>query len=118
MKENVIIQKTYDFSLRIVKLFRYLTENYRIYALANQVLRSGTSIGANTEEAMGGFSKKKFRHSLTIAYHEARETRYWIRLLRDSEYITETMASSLLNDLEEIIKILGKILITMKRKAI
>ena len=116
MKENVLLTKSYSFSVRIVKLFQYLTEKHKIYDLARQVLRSGTSIGANSEEAMGGFSPKDFRHKITIAYKEARETRYWLKLLRDTGYINTKLAKSLITDAEELLKILGKIIITMNKK--
>lgn len=85
------------------------------YVLSNQILRSGTSIGANTEEAMGAQSKKDFLTKISIAYKEARETNFWLRLLRDSKYITKNQATSLLTDCGEIEKILGKIISTTKR---
>jgi four helix bundle protein len=116
MKENILLTKSYSFSVRIVKLFQHLIEKHKIYDLARQVLRSGTSIGANCEEAMGGFSPKDFRHKITIAYKEARETRYWLRLLRDTGYIDTKLAKSLITDAEELLKILGKIIITMNKK--
>ena len=82
-KENVIRTKSYDFALRIIKLHKHLTEKRIERSLSNQVLKSGTSIGANIEEAIGGTTKKDFRHKLSISYREARETHFWIRLLRD-----------------------------------
>ena len=117
MKENnVILNKSYDFALRIVKLYKYLIEQKKEYVLSKQILRSGTSIGANIEETVGAQGNKDFLAKLTIAYKEARETNYWIRLLRDSEYISKYQAGSLLKDCEEICKIIGKIQTTMKKK--
>ena len=86
MKKNNIIQiKSYDFAVKIVNLYRYLSREKREIVLSKQLLRSGTSIGANIEEAIGGQSRKDFYAKLTIAYKEARETHYWIRLLRDTD---------------------------------
>lgn len=84
MKENIILTKSYNFALRIVILYKELCENKKEFVLSKQLLRSGTSIGANLEETMGGQSKKDFLAKITIAYKEARETHYWIRLLIDS----------------------------------
>lgn len=114
-KDNIILQKTYRFALRIIKLCQFLREKGH-YEIANQIFRSGTSIGANSEEAVGGQSEKDFQSKLSIAYKEARESHFWIRLLRDSNIITTKMAESFLNDCEEIQKILGSIIKTLKAK--
>lgn len=111
-QENVIWEKTYAFALRIVKLSQLLVSQKNEYVLSKQVLKSGTSIGANIEEAMGGQSKKDFLSKVSIAYKEACETRYWFMLLRDSEFIEKEIAASLLKDCEEIIKIIAKIKLT------
>ena len=79
-------------------------------------MRSGTSIGANIEEAIGGQSEKDFYSKLTIAYKETRETHYWIRLLTDTEYLTKEQSDSILNDIEELLRIIGSIQKTMKSK--
>jgi len=114
MKEkNAVKEKSYSFALRIVKLYSYLRSNKREYHLSVQILKSGTSIGANIEEAMGGYSRKDFKSKLSIAYREARETNYWIRLLRDSSVIEEKLAHSLINDVNEILKLLTAILKTL-----
>ncbi len=115
MEENIILTKTYNFALRIVKLYKYLCEEKREFTLSKQVLRCGTSIGANSEEAVGGISKKDFRAKFFIAYKEARETHYWLRLLRDSNFIEAKLAQSLLKDNDEIKKILGAILKTVSQ---
>ena len=83
---------------------------------SKQLVRSGTSIGANIEEAIGGQSKKDFFAKLTIAYKEARETYYWTRLLKDTDYLSEKQSNSLLADVEEILKILDSIQKTVKRQ--
>ena len=115
MEENIILTKTYSFALRIIKLYKYLRDEKKEYTLSKQILRSGTSIGANSEEATGSISKKDFRAKFFIAYKEARETHYWIRLLKDSGFIELKLASSLLKDVDEILKILGAILKTVSR---
>ena len=116
MKENLILTKTYAFALRIIRLYQYLSKEKNEYTLAKQILRSGTSIGANAEEAAGSISKKDFRSKFFISYKEARETRYWLRLLKDSGYIEEKLANSLMADIEEILRILGAILKTVSKK--
>ena len=115
MEENIILNKTYNFALRIIKLNKFLNEEKREFTLSKQILRSGTSVGANAEEASGSISKKEFRAKFFISYKEARETHYWLRLLRDSEYIDKNLAESLLSDIEEILKILGAILKTVSK---
>jgi four helix bundle protein len=117
MKEdNVVREKSYAFALRIVKVYRYLTEDKREYVLSKQLLRAGTSVGANVEEAVGGQSEKDFAAKLTVAYKEARETHFWIRLLRDSDYLSSPQADSLLADTDELLRIIGSIQKTMKSK--
>ena len=114
MKEKIILEKSYDFAIRIVKLYQYLVREKKEYNLSVQILKSGTSIGANAEEAVGGFSKKEFIAKLQISYKEAKETHYWIRLLRDTEFLTEKEAESLLTDCSELIKLLVSILKSSK----
>lgn len=100
----------------MVKAYRYLAEERREYILSKQLLRAGTSIGANIEEAIGGQSSKDFCSKLSVAYKEARETHYWIRLLTDTEYLTASQSKSLLADTDELLKIIGRILKTMREK--
>ena len=102
--ESIIQRKSYSFSIRIVKLYQYLIREHKEYSLAKQILRCGTSVGANVEEASGGQSKKDFLSKLSIAYKEARETRYWLRILKDTGYIDCHMFNSLFNDCEELLK--------------
>ncbi|SFF31703.1 four helix bundle protein [Thermoflexibacter ruber] len=116
MKNNVILDRSFAFALRILKLHKYMIDNGVNYNIANQVLKSGTSIGANAEEAVGGLTSKDFLFKMTIAYKEARETHYWLRLLRDGEILEEKLANSLINDCEEILKIITSIQKTVKEK--
>ena len=116
MGENIILSKTYNFALRIIKLHKFLVDEKKEYTLSKQILRSGTSIGANSEEAVGSISKKDFRAKFFISYKEARETHYWLRLLRDSDYIDDQTANDMIKDVEEIMKILGAILKTVSDK--
>ncbi|MEJ7681500.1 MAG: four helix bundle protein [Segetibacter sp.] len=113
----MIVEKSYAFALRIVKLYWYMVENKREFKLSGQLLLSGTSVGANIEEAIGGSSRKDFKYKLDIAYREARETKYWLRLLRDSDTLEKRLAESLLADCEEILRILGSILKTLKNNS-
>lgn len=117
-KENLIQKKSYAFALRIIKLYKFLVADKKEFVLSKQVLRSGTSIGANVEEAIGGFSKADFTARLGIAYKEARETHYWIRLLRDSDYLTMKQAESLIKDLDQILRIVAKIIISSRESKI
>ncbi|MEO8664767.1 MAG: four helix bundle protein [Ignavibacteria bacterium] len=113
--ENVIKGKSYKFALRIIKLHDYVVKNRREFVLSKQVLRSGTSIGANIEESVASQSRKDFINKMSIAHKEARETHYWIRLLRDSKYLEGRIAESLLIDCDEILKISGKIISTSRK---
>ena len=116
MKTNNIIQeKSFAFAVRIVKLYKYLVEEKKEYLLSKQLMRSGTSIGANVEEAIGGYSKMDFLHKLTIAYKEARESLYWLKLLIASESLSEKEAQSMITDIEEICKIISSIQISSKK---
>ena len=116
MKKNIIQEKSFCFALRIIKLYKYLKDNKNEYVLSKQLLRSGTSIGANIEESIGGQSEKDFLAKLSISYKEARETIYWLKLLKETEYISEVEFESIHNEAEEICKILAKIIITLKNK--
>jgi four helix bundle protein len=113
-RENIVCIKSYSFALRIVKLYKYLTEEQKEFVLAKQLLRSGTSIGANVEEAIAASSKADFIHKLNIAAKEARETSYWLRLLKDSQFMPEKAFESIQGDCLEVRRIISSILITMK----
>jgi len=114
--DNIIREKSFAFAIRIVNLYRYLCEEKKEFVLSKQILRSGTSIGANVEESVGGQSDKDFYTKITIAYKEARETVYWLKLLLATHYLSQEQADNILNDAEEICKILGKIQLTLKKR--
>lgn len=113
MKENIIAVKSYQFAIQIIELSKELNAK-KEFVLSRQILKSGTSIGANVEEAIGGFSKKDFRAKMSISYKEARETQYWLKLLKDTDYIDEVLFEELNKELESILKILFKIIETSK----
>ncbi|MBR4700461.1 MAG: four helix bundle protein [Oscillospiraceae bacterium] len=106
MRENTLVDKSIDFGARIVKLERWLRKEKREAILSKQILRSGTSIGANINEAQYGNSTADFIARLHIALKETAETEYWLHILRKSDYLDEAMASSLISDCLEIKRIL------------
>ena len=106
---STVLFKSFLFAQRIVKLYKHLLAQGQPRALADQLLRSGTSIGANLEEATGGFSRRDFAAKCGIAYKEARETHYWLRLLRETDCLDARLADSLLAEAEEIRKMLSAI---------
>lgn len=114
MSNKILKEKSYNFALRSVKLFQYLSVEKKEYILSKQVMRSGTSIGANIEEAYQGQSKADFIHKLSIANKEAFETHYWLRLLRDSEILEIKIAESLLTDCDELQRLLVSSIKTSK----
>ena len=107
MKESILGVKSFDFALRVVKLYKFMAEEHREYVLSKQILRSGTSIGANVEESKHGQSRVDFVHKLSIAQKEASETNYWLRLLRDSDYLSHKLANSLSIDFDQIQRLLA-----------
>ena len=115
-QDNIILNKSFKFAVRIVKLYRFLTAEQKEYVLSKQILRSGTSIGANVNEAVEGFSNKDFQFKLNIALKEARETEYWLKLLHETEYISDHQYSHINNDCTEILKLLVSILKTLDQK--
>lgn len=119
MKSNNIIEvKSFEFAARIVRLYRHMVENKKEFVLSKQLLRSGTSIGANVNEGLQGFSKKDFIAKMSISLKEAQETSYWLRLLKETDYITEDEFNSIHLTLIEIIKILTSILKTSRSNLI
>lgn len=111
---NIIQLKSFAFAIRIVNVYKHLMADEKEFILSKQLLRSGTSIGANVEEAIGGSSEKDFLNKLNISYKEARESIYWLRLLNATNYLEEMEFESLHHDAEELCKILGKIIVTTK----
>ena len=108
---NLIQDKSFKFALEIIKLYQYLTSTKKEYVLSKQVLRSGTSIGANIEEGLVSQSKKEFVAKLNISLKEAHETHYWLRLLKESGYIQK---DDLIQQTEELFKLLTSIIKTTK----
>ena len=108
-KENIILEKSFNFAIRIINLYKFLRESKKEYTLSKQILRCGTSVGANAEEAVGGYSKKDFRAKMSISYKEIRETKYWLRLLKETDYITKNQFNSLYPQADEIARILYSI---------
>lgn len=115
-RDNIVLDKSFAFAVRIVKVYKFLCENKNEFVLSKQLLRAGTSVGANVEEAVGGQSEKDFYAKLCIAYKEARETKYWIRLLYETDYLSNKQNESLQYDCEELLKIIGSIQKTLKTK--
>ena len=105
-KENPIRDKSKAFAIRIVNLYKYLTEKRKEYVMSKQALRSGTSIGANVWESEYAQSRADFRSKMFIALKEANETAYWLELLTDTNYLTPTQGKSILDDCNELIRIL------------
>ena len=106
-KELTVVYKSKKFAIRIVNLYRYLNEEKKEYVLSKQLLRSGTSIGANIAESECAISKKDFLSKIYIAFKEANETIYWLDLLFDTEYLSKQEYLSIRNDCEEIKKMLS-----------
>ena len=109
MANNPIVYKSKKFALRIIKLYKYLVAEKREYILSKQILRCGTSIGANVKEAIRGQSKADFYAKMNIALKEASETEYWLELLHESDYIEENHFQSIYPDCQELLKILMSI---------
>lgn len=115
MKENnAVLDKSFEFSVRIVNLYKYLTSQKQEFVLSKQVLRSGTSIGANVSEANQGFSHADFTAKISISLKEACETDYWLRLLHRTDYIEDSQFKSIISDCQELIRLLTAILNTAK----
>lgn len=113
---NPILDKSFALAVRIVRLYQFLTVEKKEFVLSKQILRSGTSIGANIEESRGAQSDADFYAKIAIAYKEARETMYWLRLLLATEYLTEEQFLSLNDDTNEVCKILISMQKTLKTR--
>jgi len=111
MAESIVKQKSYEFALQIIKFCAQL-KTQKHFEIASQLLRSGTGIGANVEEALAGRSRKDFFARMSIASKEARETNYWLRLIKDTEISNEQQGQKLIEESEELVKILTSIVKT------
>ena len=116
MKKNIIEEKTKHFSIRIIKLCKYLGNEKKEFILSKQLLRSGTSIGANVKEGINAMSKKEFISKLNIAFKEAKETEYWLEILKETEYIKQNEYESINEECIQIIKIIATVLKTATNK--
>ncbi len=115
MKQSIVKDKSYAFALKVVKLAQGLHKKNE-YEIAKQILRSGTSIGANVEEALAGVSKPDFIYKMAISSKEARETDYWLRLIRDSDILSEKEIEPLIQEAQELIRILTAIVKSSQTK--
>jgi len=115
MKKNILKDKSFLFALRIVKLYKFITEEKKEYIISKQLLRSGTAIGALVREAEHSESKADFIHKLSISLKEANETEYWIDLLYYSEFIEEISYKSIIADCQELLKLLISVIKTSKQ---
>lgn len=117
MKENIVIDKSYVFAVNVLKAVRNLDRTLENYILVKQLIRSSTSIGANLQESQGGLTKKEFIHKLNISYREAKESKYWIRLIIDSQLKNkpgEKLFSGLFDDCDELCRIIFSIIKSTK----
>ena len=114
MKDDVLLSKSMDFAVRIVNLNKYLSQEKKEHVLSRQMLRSGTSIGANVREAVNAQSRKDFVAKMSIALKEASETEYWLELLFKTEYLTNGQYDSVKTDCSEVAKLLTAIVKTTK----
>lgn len=114
--DNISQDKSFQFGVKVVKACFKIQKENKEFDLSRQLIRSSTSIGANIEEALGGQSKKEFLHRYTISYREARESKYWIRLMKALDLLDTQTSDELMNDAEELCRIIGKIQITTRKK--
>ena len=116
MGESVVANKSFDFAVRIVRMYRYLCDEKKEFVLSKQPLRSGVSIGANIREALHGQSKRDFISKMNIALKESNESLYWIELMRDSNILEKNQSDSIWNDCNELVSILVQIVKTSKKR--
>jgi len=118
MGESVVKAKSFEFAIRVVELYKFLTTEKKEFVMSKQLLRSGTSIGANIREAMNGESTADFIHKFAIAQKEADETLYWLELLNETGFINRGMFDSIHGACEELLKIIKSIILTSKGKKV
>ena len=116
MEGNPVVQKSKAFAIRIIRLYQHLTTEKKEFILSKQVIRSGTSIGANIRESVRAQSTADFQSKMQIALKEADETEYWLELLKETDYISEKAADSMIADCEEMIRLIGAIVKTSKNR--
>ena len=111
-EDNLILTKSKAFAIRVIRLYQYLCDEKREYVMSKQLLRSGTSIGANVKESIRAQSAKDFASKLNIALKEASETEYWLELLAETEYLDDKGFNSMVEDCRELIRLLSSIIKT------
>ena len=116
--DNIILIKSFAFAVRIIRLYKMLNEKHKEYILSKQLLRCGTSIGANVREAHNGESKNDFIHKMAIAQKEASEVIYWLELLKETGYLNQIEFESIISDANGLLKIIRSIILTSKAKRI
>lgn len=114
MRDNIVKNKSFDFAVRVVKLYQFLCEQKKEFVLSKQLLRSGTSVGAMVREAEHAETKNDFKHKMGIAQKEINETIYWLELLKETDYLTPEQFESINNDAVQIIKLITAILKSAK----
>ena len=112
--KSIIINKSFDFAVRVIRLYQHLKDGKKEFTISKQLLRSGTSIGANVREAHNAESNADFIHKLGISQKECDETAYWLELLHETEYLTDREFESVYVDCQEILKIIKSIILTKK----
>ncbi|MBI2416446.1 MAG: four helix bundle protein [Ignavibacteriales bacterium] len=116
MKKNLLKEKSFLFAVRCIRLNKHFRENLHEYVLSKQLMRSGTSIGANVREALNAESTADFIHKLSIAQKECDETQYWIELMKETNYLSEIEFASVYSDCTELLKIIRSIILTTKKR--
>src|SRR5690625_1266839 len=116
MKENIVKNKSFEFAIRVVKLYQFLCDQQKEFVLSKQLMRSGTSVGAMIREAEHAETKKDFIHKMAIAQKEMNETIYWLELLKETDYISDKEFKSMHKDAIELIKLITAILKTAKSR--
>lgn len=115
MKENIAEQKSFNFAVKIIKLAGWLKEYKKDFIISDQIFRSGTSIGANVAEAQCAITRKDFSAKISISYKECSETKYWLKLLKEVEYITKEQFEPLFADCMDLMRILSATMKTVKQ---
>jgi four helix bundle protein len=113
-KDNVVLNKSFRFAARIIRLYQHLKDTKKEFVLSRQMLRSGTSVGANVREGNNAESKADFIHKMGIAQKETDETMYWLELLKETEYLTVNEFDSIYQDADELLKLIRSIILTAK----
>jgi four helix bundle protein len=113
-RKSILKEKSFQFALRIIKLYKYLTDEKKEYIMSKQLLRSGTSVGANIREAQNAQSTSDFIHKLSISQKECDEVLYWLELLNQAEYLTEAKFNPIYSEANELLKMLRSAILTSK----